>query len=355
MKADLSSPPKRLRSRPAKGKGLSAALKIEREGGDHGAGIIRGFSVITKGEALGHGFWIDETMLGQVAAGINAASAGIKSRFTHPGLSADGLGRHLGRVKNASVVEGSVVADLHFSKTAQATPDGNLAEYCMDLAEEDPSAFGASIVFYEDEDAQDAFEEEHGGEDFASPDPDNKANHQHVRLGKLCAADLVDEPAANPRGLFHRGDEIAAEASEFAAYALGLEGAKRPPAAFGVDPDRAAKFFERFLDERGLKVVKASDVPAPAAPPKGQDFLDEFGAQGGVWFAQGLSLDAARREHVKSQSERIAALETELKNVKAAAEALRGTKPVEFSPPPDEQRSKPVPPLIRRVGAASIN
>ena len=115
----------RYRTVPARGINADGEKPIEREGGDQRAGLIRGMAVVTRGEALGHGHWCDEDFLSQVAAAINASDHGAKARFTHPGLSGDGLGRFLGRAKTATVDEDLVRGDLHFSKSAHKTPDGD--------------------------------------------------------------------------------------------------------------------------------------------------------------------------------------------------------------------------------------
>lgn len=87
---------------------------------------------------------------------------GLKVRFTHPSLSDDGLGKFLGRSRNArrDVVQRPagggllrevevVRADLHFDATALDEPVGGgkpLGVYIMDLAESDPEAIGHSLV-----------------------------------------------------------------------------------------------------------------------------------------------------------------------------------------------------------------
>jgi hypothetical protein len=86
----------------------------------------------------------------------NANPKGLKSRFTHPDMSNDGLGKHLGRARNFrmdSAIDArtgkrvnAVRADLHFAETAFKTPSGDLASYVMDLAEEDPDALSSSVV-----------------------------------------------------------------------------------------------------------------------------------------------------------------------------------------------------------------
>jgi len=257
----LKKPLRRMRAEPARGlKADQTDPPIDRKGGDQGAGIIRQAAIVTRGEALGHGYWLDRDFLQSTAAAINARPQGVKSRFTHPGLSSDGLGKFLGRAKNATIDGDVVRADIHFSEMAHKTPDGDLAEYVMGLADEDPEAFGTSIVYMPDWGEEDRFESEHEDEKgrFQSPDPDNAANLPHARLFELWAADVVDEPAANPSGLFHRGQEIAQEADALLSYSLGLSRERPAMTQFDVDPDRVSGFVNRFLESHGLQVVLKS-------------------------------------------------------------------------------------------------
>jgi len=251
-RANLAAPSVLFRSTTVKGADRPA---VERGGGDADAGIVRGVAVITRGEALGHGLWIDREFLHQSANAINAAGRGKKSRFTHPGLSGDGMGKFLGRVKNATVDGDVVRADLHISPTAHETPDGNLAEYVLDLAEIEPDMFGLSIVFSSDLEA----ERDHRAENESSPDPANAANLPHARLYEIRAVDVVDDPAANPAGLFHRGDEIAGEADRLLSFALGLTSNAPTLTQFDIDPGRVAGFVARFLDRHGLEITKRGD------------------------------------------------------------------------------------------------
>lgn len=284
MTPQLDKPVTRLRAAVARG--LAQREKepvIDREGGDYGAGIIRGVAMTTRGEALGHGLWLDADFVESVVTAANEARDGLKARFTHPGLSSDGLGRFLGRMKNATRTGDVARGDLHLAKSAHETPDGDLAEYVMRLAEEDPEAFGTSIVFESDRGAELAFEGEHTDEEgrFKSPDEDNVNNLRHARLHKLYADDIVDEPAANPGGLFHRGDEIAKEADDLLAYALGLTEHKPELCALDIEPDRVAGFVTRFMAAHGLEVKhmgKPEDQAKPTdelAKTKAQDEEDE--------------------------------------------------------------------------------
>lgn len=375
----LATRPRLLRAPIARGLAQAGSEKepaVDPKGGDYGAGMIRGMAVITRGEALGHYQWIDAEMLSQVAAAINASDEGAKARFTHPSLSGDGLGKFTGRVKNARVDGDVVRGDLHLSASAESTPDGNLAAYLIRLAQDDPAAFGNSISFDPDYQAEVDFMIKHGAEvdeygyvdfdTFESPDPENVENLQHARLKNLRAVDAVDEPAANPHGLFHRGQELAKEADSLLAWSLGLSQERPKLVMLDLDADRVGGFVTRFLDRHGLSLTPkgsgpmpnpklnaapetgsekpasqnptagaepkpeekpeekpaetppapatapASETPAPVnqgSPPatgfaaQGKKFLDAFGPQGGVWFAEGKSFDEAQQMYIKSLKE----------------------------------------------------
>jgi hypothetical protein len=311
---------------------------IDRNGGDYGGGLIRGAAIATRGEALGHGFWLDGDFLDQVVAGVNAAgSMGIKHRFTHPSLSGDGLGSFLGRAKNA-YRDGDVArADLHLSKSAHKSPDGDLANYVMNLAAEDPQAFGTSIVFEHDEDAEDDFSAKNTrtkGEDgamaeFQSPDPLNTDNYPHACLKRLRAVDAVDSPAANPGGVFSaklaakvaRFHEPAASADRLASYALGLSDVRPMESTLSIDPERLRQYAARFLEANGLAIVKTQQKDkATASKPDKADalaavraelnrFIAEHGEQCAVWFAEGKSFAECRQlqiEALRSENDELA-------------------------------------------------
>lgn len=391
----LSVRPKYLRTY-AKGITEGDQPPIERDGGDFGAGLIRGMSLCTRGEALGHDVWLDTDFIGSVVNGGKSAEKGVKSRFTHPGLSGDGLGTFLGRVQNHRMVGDKAVGDLHFSKAAHKTPDGDLAEYTMDRAEEDPASFAVSIVYEPDFDAEAQFILANGGQvtasgyvddsEFVSPDPDNTKNLPHARLTRLRAADMVDEPAANPDGLFHREQQFAQEADAIASYALGLSDSAPTCVNFSVHPDRVKNFVSRFLEAHSLQLASketpmkdvknnttvegesASETGAGEAEPtdapnktntgeqsdgnegrpqkanadeaeqktgdegkgelsEGKQFLDAFGDQGGVWYAQGKTFDEAKALHaqnLQSQNESLQQQVTELQTKLQAAQAAAG-------------------------------
>jgi len=342
----LQHRPRRFRAPVARG----SKPAIDRAGGYRGAGIIRNASIVTAGEAKGHGFWLDSDFLDSVAEAVNRPNKGVKVRFTHPSLSGDGLGTFLGRAMSAERDGEQVIADIHFSEAGHKTPDGDLAEYVMDLAAEDPEAFGVSIVFDPDYGAEDRFSADHEDENgiFRSPDPANVDNLPHARLAVLRAADVVDSPAANPDGLFHRGADIAQEADALASYALGLTDTRPTTATLSVDPDRLHQFVARFLADHDLiltpatkdhapmtdttepkapaptndtneDVALANDAqpteletptapqPTPAPEPvadsttthTGAEYLSKWGPDGAVWFVQGKSWEEAHDLHAQ--------------------------------------------------------
>lgn len=297
----------------------STTPQVIRGGGVFESGMIEDVSIITRGEALGHSLWIDQDFLSDVAGSINSFASGnrpgLKARFTHPGLSSDGIGQKLGRVRNARVDGDQVVADLHFQHAASKTPDGDLADYVMTLAEETPEDFGVSIVFDFDEVAS----EEHvqvntQGDRYVSPDESNKNNFPHAQLAALRSADVVDSPAANPDGLFQRGQEAAVEGEQILEYALGLSDVRPSVSRFSVDPDRLAIFVTRFLERHELSLQKGgntvSDVTkeeAVSAPLTRDDYTAElaryvkhFGDKNGpAWFMEGVGFEDALAKHVE--------------------------------------------------------
>ena len=236
---------------------------VDREGGQFGAGLIRGVSLVTRGEALGYGLWLDDDFVRQVhSAAAASGERGLKARFAHPGLSADGIGTVLGRWMNPRMSgTRQVLADLHLLESAHDSPSGDLAGYVMSLAEEAPEMFAASIVFVPDEEAEEMFIAEHQREGvFVSPDRLNRAGLRHARLLDLGGADLVDTPAANAGGLFSfsRGNSLPAQADQLLDFALGVSGDAPDAESLGISPERVKQFFAGYLSRRGLSITAAA-------------------------------------------------------------------------------------------------
>lgn len=225
-------------------------------------GRIRGVSVLTTGPALGHGFDVDRTTVEQVAR----LGAGVRGRWTHGGLSDDGLGRHLGVWENIrleafrlcracstevdaakcvgcgadTTPELRAIGDFAFAPTAhKIRPDGldvPAPVYLMDRAEEDPESLGISVV------ARFAFEELKG-----------ESEEEPRRLARIEArtdlkrADWVADPAANPVGL-HEGTGAPSELTEGATKALDRIVAREGVAKARL---RAFAFLARYFGDAG--------------------------------------------------------------------------------------------------------
>jgi hypothetical protein len=118
--------------------------------------ILKGYILAQAGpfKSPGRGEFDSASLQSIVKLG-NAAPGGLKSRFTHPDMSSDGLGKHLGRAKNLSLsyaqnAAGQTVqcvrGDLHFANSASRTPSGDLAGYILSLADEDSDALSSSLA-----------------------------------------------------------------------------------------------------------------------------------------------------------------------------------------------------------------
>ncbi len=116
-------------------------------GVDRGARVLRGYVVAQEGpfKSEGRGQFDRESLETIVRLG-NERPTGLKSRFTHPGMSSDGLGSYLGRARDFRRDGDRVRADLHLDPTSFQTPQGNLGSYVLDLAESDPDALSSSLV-----------------------------------------------------------------------------------------------------------------------------------------------------------------------------------------------------------------
>lgn len=192
-----------------------------------GHGRINGLSIATKGEALGHGFSLDDVSIDQVVDLARKA----KGRWTHGNLCADGLGKHLGRIDPVTVRRDGdhAVGDFLFSRQAhQFKPDGltvSAAEFLMDAAENEPDTLGMSIVFE--------------GELVEAEDGSSVA-----RMTAVPRVDFVADPAANPLGMFvGTGSELSSAVTEQLDEIISE-----------IGQDRALSFALSYFGSRGIKM-----------------------------------------------------------------------------------------------------
>jgi hypothetical protein len=145
---------------------LRANTAGETIGVDRNEAVIRGYIVAQEGpfKSEGRGEF-DKPALRQIVKLMRATPNGLKSRFAHPSLSDDGIGKFLGRVRSPrmdtiSVRESEGVrkddeinivrGDLYLDPSSRNTPNGDLGGYVMDLASSDPDALSSSLVLRAD-------------------------------------------------------------------------------------------------------------------------------------------------------------------------------------------------------------
>lgn len=230
--------------------GFAGAGRVDKE-----RNVIESVSMAQKGPALGHGVMFDDRTIDQAVELSVVQMSGIKSRFTHPGLSSDGLGSYLGRVRNIHRANDKAVGDLHLSEMAFTSPRGDLGNYVMGMAEKEPGAFGMSLVtlvkstVWAMEDGSEVlhFDYETGTKGEKQKPNGARYDLPSVRFAAVRAVDLVDEPAANRDGLFSGalvGTNVLAE-SLFEDFDLLLS-------QMGVSYERAFQFAVDYFAARGV-------------------------------------------------------------------------------------------------------
>jgi hypothetical protein len=172
---------------------------------DRDRGAIFGVSVNTVGEAKGHGVFLEQSFIEDVAELGNSLKQGLKARFGHPNMCSTALGTFIGRFKNFRVEGEQCIADLYLSREAQDTPHGNLYEYVLGMAENESDMFGTSIVFTVGE----HYQLSDTGEKIVDEMLWDDGRKVFVTCDKLHACDVVDDPAANPDGLFSSFNDMS--------------------------------------------------------------------------------------------------------------------------------------------------
>lgn len=176
-------------------------------------GTIAGVSVITEGEAKGHGVSIDAKTLLSVKACAETHPDGVMVKSDH----GTGFGGIIGVLRSFRIEGNKLLADLHLLKE-----HADFARIIA-IAQTMPTEIGLSIAFS-------GVVEEIDGEKFA-------------RCDALYSVDLVDRPAANPSGLF----ESAVDSPE-----RGM--------AENADKDKSlfSKFKSIFVEQENTELATAN-------------------------------------------------------------------------------------------------
>lgn len=281
---------------------------------------------------------IDEVTLQQVAEHGNAATRGIKSRWTHPSMSNDGLGSSVGRARNFRVEGNAVYADIHVLKTSDYSPRGNIGQYILDLAEEDPESFGLSIVADFSEELQ---------ADLADLQPGEKLP---LRLKGLRAVDFVDEPAATRGGLFdiHDKRDLAPVVSSLIDEHFGDVPRKEVVARllgflslhYGEDVMAdAAENAGQDQQQEAAPATVATPAPAAMSLEAAQPFLVAFGDRGAKWFLEGKTMAECLSIVNKEIGELNADLQKQVDDLRARLSAIDLGEAVPVSAAPANEQT----------------
>ncbi len=300
----------------------TAALRGAPAGGvDRESKTIRGVKVMQLGKVNDSRHWeVDLESVQQVVQFGNANPKGMKARFTHPSMSDDGFGKYLGRWKNFRIEGDSAYADLKLADSSFQTPNGDLGSYVMDMAEEDPEAFGVSAatslagVMYTEV-------------------PEGKT--LPLRIDGLRAVDFVDEPAATRGGLFDMSSPTGLPA--LTSWIVETHFADREPSEV---VERMCSFLSKHYGRDVMSDVlagkagqgEATPAPAPVAPagqasPQlsidgAKPFMDLFGDRGAKWYLEGKSLSdclSVVNTELKAANAELSAKVTDLETRLAAA------------------------------------
>lgn len=168
---------------------LSVMSKASPIGVDRENKRINGYVVAEMGVFKDYRGQFDRASLQQIVAAW--PGKGLRSRFGHPNLSSDGIGKYLGRAVNPRVDGNVVRADLVFAQRAYSGPDGsNYADYIMDSVEEDPESMGTSLVLIP---KRMAVLDDKGNQKYAE---DGEPVPDIWHIDQLMASDVVDTGAA---------------------------------------------------------------------------------------------------------------------------------------------------------------
>jgi hypothetical protein len=208
--------------------------------------VIEGVSIISIGEAKGHGLYVDETTLMQVKECAESYKGGVKVNLDHGA----GIKDIVGFVNNFRIVGKQLLGDLNLLETSP------MRDYVMEISSKLPDTFGISIAFT-------GPIREVEGLAFAS-------------CTELYSADLVQTPAANATGLF---SFTAKQVDSFSKQMTDPENTEAPEGEVEVTIAELAKRMEALeLSFGAMKTQMEAMLPAeePAAEPAKEEMTAEL-------------------------------------------------------------------------------
>jgi len=158
--------------------------------------MIMGVSVITEGDAIGHGVMIDAISIMTIRDAAMQYPNGVKVMMDHE----DEIEDIVGVIKNFTIDGVQLRADLQLLQSSEYTPQ------ILEMAAIMPDAFGMSISF--------------------SGTLEEVADCLYVRCDEIYSCDIVSAPAANPSGLFAAIVDTTQNVMELQALTIELSAEK---------------------------------------------------------------------------------------------------------------------------------
>jgi len=213
--------------------------------------VIEGVSIISIGEAKGHGLYVDEQTLMEVKECAESYKGGVKVNLDHGA----GIKDIVGFVNNFRIVGSQLLGDLNLLQTSP------MRDYVLEISSKLPDTFGISIAFS-------GPIREVDGMDFAS-------------CTELYSADLVQTPAANATGLFSftakQVDKFFKQMPEDTATPEMPEDSGESEVTI-VDLSKRMSALEEAFGMIKTKMEAMIPAEAPAAEPMKEEMAAELSA-----------------------------------------------------------------------------
>lgn len=284
------------------------------------AGEIKNISVMTRGEAKGHGMKIDEKTLSQLIDLLLGQS--VPAYLTHDGASwgdrvTNEIGIFSGFFREGEKIKGNFKALNSFKKHNEKEFDT-----LFEIAEKMPDNFGTSIVF----NIGLEWELDDGTTVESFVEPENAVGMPAVRPKKVTSIDFVDRPAAN-NGLFNENENTENEKMTIKELSEKNEELKTQFDAITAEKvELESKVSELEAKQSELSEVETKKTEIETELSEVKENADKVGVQ------------------LSESMEKVETLEAELSEVKKENEIyqkiFKGVAPIQEPTNSDEGKSK---------------
>lgn len=217
--------------------------------------------MIGNAEALGHGIMTDMKTLHMAAQLGNENPRGVPSRFGHPGMSENTLGKKVGFSRHFQVRGDKLYADIKMMAAARKSPvfTQDPLEYLYQVAEQNPQDMGMSVVIDTDlvwimpDGSEESALDEYG---FINDErPDNALNELPImRPMFFYFNDFVAEGALTHDGLFSQRERLFSDSTGSGYAETAFEFLDLWREKFGIPlsqvPQKADSLIQFYLKAR---------------------------------------------------------------------------------------------------------